>query len=56
MVIRRIHVAYTLLVDPDTPSDKIERVMGLYRDHCPVYRSISGSIDFTDEIELVPAT
>ena len=29
--------------------------MGFYRDHCPVYRSINASIDFSDEIQLVPA-
>ena len=27
--------------------------MGFYRDNCPVYRSISGSIDFSDEIEII---
>ena len=53
LVIKRIHVRYTLAVDADVPVDKIERVMGFYRDHCPVYRSISGSIAFTDEIEII---
>jgi hypothetical protein len=33
----------------------VERVMGFYRDSCPVYRSISGSIDFSDEIRILPA-
>ncbi len=44
---------YTLAIDGDVPDDKIERVMGFYRDHCPVYRSISGSIAFSDEIDVV---
>ena len=51
-MIKRIHVAYTLTVDQGTDTSAVDRVMGFYRDSCPVYRSISGSIDFTDEIEL----
>ena len=27
--------------------------MGFYRNSCPVYRSISSSIGFSDEIEVV---
>ncbi len=53
LVIRHIHVAYTLMVDHGVDSGAVDRVMGFYRDYCPVYRSISGSIDFTDEIEVV---
>lgn len=53
LVIKRIHVQYTLAVDGDVPDDKIERVMGFYRDNCPVYRSISGSIAFSDGIDVV---
>lgn len=55
LVIKRIHVRYTLAVDADVDRDKIGRVMGFYADHCPVHRSISGCIEMTDEIELVPA-
>jgi len=29
--------------------------MGFYADYCPVHRSISGSIEITDDIQLVPA-
>ncbi len=53
LVIKRIHVQYTLMADADVPRDKIERVMGVYHDHCPVYRSISGSIAFSDSIDVV---
>lgn len=55
LVIKRIHVKYTLAIDEDADTDKIHRVMGFYADHCPVHRSISGSIDFSDDIELVPS-
>jgi uncharacterized OsmC-like protein len=55
LVIKRIHVKYTLVVDEGVDAGKIDRVMGLYADHCPVHRSISGSIGFSDEIELLPA-
>lgn len=50
---RRIHVHYTLTVDADTDVSPVKRVMGFYRDACPVHRSISGSIDFSDDIEIV---
>ena len=53
LVIKRIHVRYQLTVPPDAPVEKIDRVMGFYRDHCPVYRSIKDSIAFSDEIEVI---
>ena len=52
LIIKRIHVAYTLTVDEDTDVSAVARIMGFYRDSCPVYRSISGSIGFSDEIEV----
>lgn len=55
LVIKRIHVAYTLAVNDDVDRAKIDRVMGFYADRCPVHRSISGSIAFSDEMQLVPA-
>ncbi|MBA2575411.1 MAG: OsmC family protein [Euzebyaceae bacterium] len=54
LVIKRIHVRYTLVVDDGVDTARIDRVMGIYADRCPVHRSISGCIDFTDEIELRP--
>lgn len=54
-MIKRISLRYTLAVDADAPVDKVHRVMGFYRDNCPVYRSISGSIAFSDDIEIVAA-
>lgn len=54
-MIRRIHVAYTLAIDDDADRATIDRVMGFYRDYCPVYRSIHTSIEFSDAMELVAA-
>lgn len=51
LVIRRIHVHYHLKVPPGMESTA-ERVHAMHADHCPVYRSISGCIDITTELEL----
>ena len=40
-------------MDEDTDTAAVARVMDFYRESCPVYRSISTAIDFSDEIELV---
>lgn len=55
LVVKRIHVRYTLVVDEGVDTHTIERVMKFFADRCPVHRSISGSIDFTHELELVEA-
>ena len=56
LVIKRIHITYKLKVDPtllEEKRDAIDRVMRVHPNSCPVYRSISGSIDVTAELELV---
>ncbi len=40
-------------MDEGTDTSAVERVMGFYRDACPVYRSIRAAIDFSDEIDIV---
>ena len=46
LVIKRIHVV--LVVDGDeSDRETIERVHGVFADSCPVYRSITPSIDVT---------
>jgi hypothetical protein len=52
LVIKRIHVRFTLAVDPDADREKIARAFAHYKPRCPVYRSISGSIAISDEPEL----
>jgi uncharacterized OsmC-like protein len=56
LVIKRIHVKYTLKVDKSLYDDKeaaVQRAFDLHPDSCPVYRSIYTSIDITKEIDLV---
>ena len=56
LVIKRIHITYKLKVDPailEEKWDAIDRVMKVHPNSCPVYKSISGSINVTAELELV---
>ncbi len=55
LVIRRIHVAYRLAIDPDVEREQIERVHGFHADKCPVARSIRGAIDISTDLELAEA-
>jgi uncharacterized OsmC-like protein len=50
LVIKRIHVVYKLGVAADAPRETIERVHGIHKDGCPVYRSIHRAIDITTEL------
>ncbi len=56
LVIKRVHITYKLKVDPELLEEKrdaIDRVMRVHPNSCPVYKSISGSIDVTADLELV---
>lgn len=53
IVLRRIHVRYTLRADP-AMREVVDRVLGFHASKCPVARSIGGSVDITTELELVP--
>ena len=56
LVIKRINITYKLRVDPqllEEKRDAIDRVMRVHPNSCPVYRSISGSIDVTATLDLV---
>ncbi len=52
-MIKRIHVAYTLRVDPDADREKVQRAFDHHMPRCPVYRSIGGSIDITTSLNVV---
>jgi uncharacterized OsmC-like protein len=52
IVIKRIHVHYRLKAGEQHRAT-VERVHGFHAGKCPVYRSISGSIDITTDFELV---
>ncbi len=56
LVIKRIHITYKLKIDAELLEEKrdaIDRVMRVHHNSCPVYRSISGSIGITAELETV---
>ena len=56
LVIKRINITYQLKIDPELLEEKrdaIDRVMRVHPNSCPVYRSISGSIDVSAVLELV---
>ena len=51
LIIRRIHVTYSLKVKPDQ-RETAERVHGFHVDYCPVARSVSDSIAISTTLEL----
>ena len=51
LVIRRIHVTYSGLAIDDADRDKLQRVVDVHADGCPVARSLRGSIDITTSLE-----
>jgi uncharacterized OsmC-like protein len=57
LVIKRIHVEYTLALDPEADREAVQRAFEHHMPYCPVYRSIKRAIDVTTSLELttVPA-
>jgi uncharacterized OsmC-like protein len=53
LVIRRVHVRF-LLKAGDSVRDTVERVHSVYKEKCPVYRSLRPAFDITSSYELVP--
>jgi uncharacterized OsmC-like protein len=51
LVVKRIKQTFHLVAD-ENDREKIERVLRVYADSCPVARSIKGSIDITSELDL----
>ena len=54
LVIRRIHVTYTLQAEPGN-EEAINRAHEAHPPRCPVYRTLHGSIDITTELNVVDA-
>lgn len=50
LVIKRIHVTYSLKGASEDDHKTIERILGFHADYCPVARSIRDSIDITTEV------
>jgi len=53
LVIKRIHVRLHLKA-PAAEHETAERVHGMYRDRCPVYRSLRAAIAITTELLFEP--
>lgn len=51
LVLKRIRVRYVLRLPPGS-EDKARRVHEVHHGGCPVYRSISGCVDITTDLEL----
>lgn len=54
LVIKRIKQTFHLSAD-EGDREKIERVLGVYADSCPVARSLKGSIEITSDLEFTSA-
>ncbi len=52
-MLKRVHVTYRFSPDEGTDRAKVERVHGFHAEHCPVARSIGGSVEITTGIEYV---
>ncbi len=47
LVVKRIAVTYTGLQVADADRDKVERVLAVHAEGCPIARSLRGSIKIT---------
>jgi len=54
LVVKRIRQTFRLRAG-EGDREKIERVLSVYADSCPVARSIGGSVRITSEMDLTPA-
>ncbi len=53
LVIRRVHVRF-LLKAGETVRETVERVHSVYKEKCPVYRTLQPAMAITSAFELVP--
>ena len=53
LVIKRILVTYLFTPEGEVDQAQIDRVLGFHAEHCPVARSIGGSIDITTKLEYL---
>ncbi len=51
LVLKRIEQTFHLSAE-EKDREKIERVINVYADSCPVARSIKGSIEITSKLDL----
>ena len=51
--VERIHVRYQLRLDDASMADAARRAHEVHHPKCPVYKTVSGCIDITTELELI---
>ncbi len=54
LVVKRIKQLFHLTAD-EKDREKIERVLKVYANSCPVTRSFKGCIEVSSELDLMPA-
>lgn len=47
LVVKRIHVTYEGVTFDEQDREKVERVLAVHQDACPVARSLKGAIEIT---------
>ncbi len=50
LVVKRIAVTYTGLDVADQDAEKVQRVLAVHADGCPVARSLNGAIQITTQL------
>ena len=50
LVVRRIQVTYSGLAVEEQDAEKVQRVLAVHADSCPVARSVKGSIEITTRL------
>jgi uncharacterized OsmC-like protein len=50
LVVKRIKVTYRGVSFEDADSEKVQRVLAVHADSCPVARSLRGSIEITTQL------
>ena len=51
LTVKRIKQTFHLVAD-ESEREKVERVLEVYADSCPVARSVKGSIDISSDLDL----
>ena len=55
LIIRRVHVQFQLKA-PESVRETVDRVHSLYKESCPVYRTLRPAMDITSACELLAET
>jgi len=50
LVVKRIHVTYEGVRVEEQDREKVDRVLAVHQDACPVARSLKGAIDITTRL------